>query len=281
MGRIFIITSAAAVAVGTIVLVAVPSTRTKATRLFAQVGFADEPLRAPEVVDLVVDTSDGSGGTRDHVDQTLSEVLPWTCDAPGSAVRITIQGARAMDARVIATVVSAAPTRTGSTKARIEHTKRCVATNRELIAKAMEPVFAPHPPLRNSPIAETISWVALFSLPPGVAPGTARRIILITDAREVSQEFGDFECGTLPTPERFIALLRAHGVLAPTSLEHIRLHFTFTEPKAVDRKRCPPMTVARIGGIKTLWVAAANNAGALEVTFITGAITLRPQEDTQ
>ncbi|MBI4434979.1 hypothetical protein HY635_04190 [Candidatus Uhrbacteria bacterium] len=277
MGRMFLIISALAAAAGTIVLLAVPSSRTTVTRLCTHTGLCDQSFRSPEAIDLIVDVSDGSSGTREHFEQTLDALLPWIGARPGSSLRIIVQSARAVDATVVETVVSTMPARTNA-KARDVHMKRFLATTRELLAKAMEPVFAQQSSLRQSPTAETISWVALLSLPAGVAPGTIRRIVLITDAREVSTEFGDFECGTLPTSEAFLERLRAHDVLTPTSLEHIRLHFTFTEQKTIVRKRCPPMTVARIRGIQGLWTAAANHAGVLEITFETGAITLHENE---
>ncbi|MBI4143162.1 hypothetical protein HY480_04785 [Candidatus Uhrbacteria bacterium] len=277
MGRTFLIISALMAAAGTVVLLAVPSSRTTVTQLCTNSGLCDQSFRAPEAIDLIVDVSDGSSGTREHVEQTLDVILPWIGSRPGSALRVIIQGARAADSTVIATVVSTVPIRTNA-KARDAHLKRFMATTRELLAKAMEPVFAQHASLQQSPTAETISWVALLSLPAGVAPGTPRRIILIADAREVSKEFGDFECGALPTSEAFLERLRAHDVFTPTSLERVRLHFTFTEPKTIARRRCPPMTVARIRGIQGLWTAAANHAGALEITFSTGAITLYQNE---
>ena len=59
----------------------------------------------------------------------------------------------------------------------------------------------------------------------------------------------------------------------PKSLEGIRVHFTFTEPRASPRRTCPPMTIARINAIRGLWIEAMKRADATETTFESGVVT--------
>lgn len=268
---IIIALGAVGVAAGTTAFVAIPDSATTVARLCRDAGLCDHPPPPPESFDLIVDVSEGSSGSRENVQRTIGLILERMSTSPGSALRIIAQGARVVDATVVSTAQATAPTRTNR-KARVAHAKRFIATTHELLMEAMEPIIATRPALRNSPIAETINWTALLSPPSGLLPTVPRHIIVISDAREVSKEFGDFECGVLPTSAKFIDRLRTHDVLTPRSLEGVRLHFTFTQPRSVARRACPPMTIARINDIRGLWVAAANYAGVAEVTFETDVI---------
>lgn len=263
---------------GTIFVGAMPDTRRTIVGACRTIGLAAAEPTPPEWVDLIIDASPGSSGTLEHVEQTLDVLLPHLASAPGSVLRVIIQGTRGVDATMIGTVTSTAPTRSNR-KAKQAHAKQFVATSRELLLQAIQSTITPTEVPRASPIVETIGWVALLSRPLGVAANASRRIVLITDAREVSPAFGDFECGTLPTSAVFLALLRTHDVLHPGVLAGADLHFTFTEPHPVARKKCPAMTVARIKGIQDLWIAAARTAGARGVTFDSAALNLAPREE--
>jgi len=276
MGRgILIAFGVTATVAGAVVLIAKPDATKNVVQLGRHAGLLDEPPPPPESFDLVVDVSEGSsGGVRENVEQTIGVILERMSATPGSVLRVIAQGARVANAAVVSMVQSTTPTRNNQ-KARAAHAKRFIATSHELLMKAMEPVFAASPLVWQSPIAETIQWAALLSLPPGLPPGTARHIIVISDTHEATKEFGDFACGPLPSPPEFIKRLHGRDVLMPKSLEGIRIHFTFTEPHASPRRTCPPMTIARINAIRMLWTAAMKRANAAETTFETGVVTFR------
>lgn len=280
MGRKWIVVlSIIAGVISATTLAASPESREAVWRFGRRVGLID-PLPPPvEVIDLIVDVSEGSPASPESFRAQIDAVLERIGRAPNSALRIIVQGAKALDAVIVATVQSGR-SKQPHARAADAYAKQFAATKADFLAKAMEPFFEHRPKLRSSPIVETINWTTMLSPPPSVPPDTPRRIICISDAREVSPEFGDFECGALPTPPEFLKSLRTHDVLAPGSLEHTRLHFAFDEPRLAPRRKCPPMNTVRIKRIRELWQIAAQNAGALETTFNSGALTL-PTDDKE
>lgn len=269
------------IVIGTVVVVTIaaaffvsPRMRETAADLYRQTGLVDAPTRAPKAIDLIVDISEGlTDQDIEHYAQTLDVILPWMSNIPGSTLRVIVQGETALNATIIEPIARM-PLVAKNRKARIAQQERFLVTAKALLVQAMKSVLKQQQPLHSSPIADTISWTAMLSLPSGLPPDTERILILISNALEVSSDYGDFECGRLPTPEEFIKALQGRGAFAPGSLQHIPIHFTFTTLRPITRSKCHPTTLARLKQIQDLWIAAAKSAGATVVIFHTHVVAL-------
>jgi hypothetical protein len=226
-------------------------------------GTRDKPSQPPIITDIVCDPSSGSTCTEVTLDNVLAVVLARAAEQPGSAVRVWLQGKDVPTTRMIGAVVSARPRGTGR-RAKATYVARWSAEARQKLLSAMRGSAAKH--WRRSPIAEALSRVALEGGP----AGAEREIIVITDALEVS-DFGDFECGGLPSPKKFVATLERNRVLDARSLAGVRVRFCHLDLGAIDRGRCA-MTLARAEAVEALWTAAVKAAGTSEVTFDHGAL---------
>jgi hypothetical protein len=236
------------------------------------VGLGDVQQLPAEVIDVVVDASDGSPGSLATVQATLDIALPYAAERPESELRLWALGLELADTRLLASVRSTAPKRRGE-RARRTEAQRFIDASRALLLQAARPIFE-HPATKQSPIAEGIARVAYSRAPAGIH----RRIIVITDAREVSG--GplrlDFECDShLPDAKTFVATLQRNALLAAHALDNTDVHFAFVALDAVPKRRCP-VTLARAQQIELVWRAACGAAGATTVSFTTDG----PQLDT-
>lgn len=251
-----------------VVMIFVPKVRETVGGFFET--FKDRSPFPLEAVDFVIDNTEGSTGTEKNVSVMLDKWLPWIARAPGSGLRIICQGQQGTTASIVFETQSTPPPQ-NSDRARRAHILRYVQVTKELALKAVAPCFVAVNQ-QQSPIAETIAWTALQSPPANLSSTITRRIIIITDARQVSK-LADFECDhQLPTTVDFTKRLQASRILAPGSLQDMRLAFVFVETRPINRAGCPPMTIERMIQIRELWTHACTQAGAAEVLFRTSAL---------
>ncbi|HEY2091326.1 MAG TPA: hypothetical protein VGJ81_05525 [Thermoanaerobaculia bacterium] len=226
-------------------------------------GAADRPPAAPVTEDILCDASSGSSCNTETLRETVDIALRKAAERPESIVRIWVQGRDIETTRIAAEVRSGAPHGTGR-RARADYEARWV---REASASIdTRTTAALRKSARRSPIAESIGLIALA---PAV-PGSTREIVAITDAMEVS-DFGDFECGPLPKPERFTRLLAKNRVLPERSLKGVAVTFCHVDLGRIDRGRCP-LSLLRDDQIRALWKAAFTAAGAKSVEIREGGL---------
>lgn len=228
------------------------------------VGLAEEPLPPPELIDVVLDASEGSPASLATLEHTLNTTLPYAAARPGTSVRLWALGLELSDTRLLATVQSTAPKRRGE-RARKAEAQRFIETAKPFLLQAAQPVFE-RAAKKQSPIAEGISRVAYSTAPAGVQ----RHLIIITDARQVGGVLKfDFECGKVPDPATFVERLQANAILAPKTLTNTTIHFAFVALEPVPKRRGCDVTLARAQKIESAWRAAFTAAGARAVSFTT------------
>jgi hypothetical protein len=227
-------------------------------------GLCESPRPAGTTIDLAFDTSLGSSCTPETAHASLSQVLRVLADRPDGVVRVWTQGSELSDTALLATVENTAPVRSG-TRALRAHRERFLREAEARLDREVAPLFQT-PRRRRSPIVETLSRIAMTPSPRGMK----RVIVLVTDGREVSG-FGDFECDLVPTPRRFLPLLRRRGTLAPGSLANTSVVFTYVTLGPVVGRTCP-VTIARATAIENLWRVALTEAGAESVRFERGLV---------
>ncbi len=120
--------------------------------------------------------------------------------------------------------------------------------------------------VRRSPVAESLGVIALAPTP----VAGEREIIAVTDALEVS-DYGEFECGRLPKPERFARSLAEHHILPPGSLSGVDVRFCHVDLGVIDGGRCA-VSLARAAEIRAIWRAALTQAGASTVEIRQGGL---------
>lgn len=228
------------------------------------VGLQEEAAKSAEMLDIVIDASDGSPGSMTTVETTLKSALTYAADRPGSVVRLWALGLELSDTRLLASVESTAPKRRGE-RARKNEAARFIDASLPYLLQAARPIFD-HPAKKQSPIAEGISRVAYSRAPAGMH----RRIITITDARQVGGQLKlDFECDMkLPKVEAFVADLHKQAMLTPDSLRDTDVHFAYVALGAIPKRGCQ-VTLARAQHIESMWRAAFTAAGATSVAFTT------------
>jgi hypothetical protein len=228
------------------------------------VGLAEDAAPTAEMIDLVVDASEGSPASLATVEATVNTVLPYAAARPGSEVRLWALGLELSDTRLLATVRSTAPKRHGE-RARKAEAQRFIDAAKPVLMQAVTPVFE-RAAKKQSPIAEGISRVAYSR----ASAGMLRHIIVITDARQVGGVLKfDFECFAVPEPAIFVARLQANAILAPKTLANTSIHFAYVALEPVPKRRGCPVTLARAQQIESAWRAAFTAAGASAVSFTT------------
>lgn len=233
-----------------------------AGHICAGVGVCDEPLQPapPRCFDILCDPSVGSSCSRATLDRALDAVLGGAVERPGSRIRLWMLGRNV--AETVAVGEQAVPSfAQGSDRATRARTERFVATAREYFLAAANRAFDASP-VHRSPLIEAIAKIGIAD-----AGGLPRRIVVISDGREVSQ-MGDFECARLPSDAQFVATLRRHGV-QPDLLAHVSVEFGFVESSAIPVRGCP-VRVDREVRIRALWTAALHAAGAENVRIGSG-----------
>jgi hypothetical protein len=234
-----------------------------ASTIAAWFGATDKPQLVPITIDILCDASSGATCTADALREVTQEALREAAERPGSAVRLWMQGRNIETTRLIA-VAKSPERRVAGRRARAETEKRWVA--KECATLSSAGANAARKRMRRSPIAESIGIVALT---PSLVRGK-REIIAVTDALEVS-DYGEFECGKLPKPERFARSLALHGVLPPGSLTGIAVRFCHVDLGAIDGGRCA-VSLGRAAEIRAIWRAALIAAGASTVEIRSGGI---------
>jgi len=237
--------------------------RKSAGTIAAWFGATDKPQASLLTVDILCDSSSGSTCTADALREVVQAALHRTAERPGSSVRLWLQGRNIETTRLIAVAKSPARRVVGR-RARADAENRWVA--KECAALSSAAANAARKRVRRSPIAESIGVVALAP-PPAIGK---REIIVVTDALEVS-DYGEFECGKLPKPERFARSLALHGVLPLGSLAGIAVQFCHVDLGAIDGGRCA-VSLGRAAEIRTIWRAALTAAGASTVEIRSGGI---------
>lgn len=227
------------------------------------VGLSEPTPRSAEVLDIVIDASEGSPGSIATVETTVDRALAYAAERPGSEVRVWALGLELSDTRLLASVRSAAPKRRGE-RARKAEAQRFMDASKPLLLQAVRPIFD-HPAKKQSPIAEGISRVAYSR-----TAGMHRLVIVITDGREVGGPLRvDFECDKkLPDAKTFVATLQKNALLTAHTLDNTDVYFAFVALEAVPKRGCP-VTLARAQQIELIWRAACGAAGATNVFFTT------------
>lgn len=228
------------------------------------VGLQEEAAKPAEMLDIVIDASDGSPSSITTVESTVKAALTYAAELPGSEVRVWAIGLEFSDTRLLASVRSTAPKRRGE-RARKNEATRFIDASLPYLLQAARPIFD-HPAKKQSPIAEGISRVAYSRAPAGMH----RKIITITDAREVGGQLRiDLECDKkLPTVEAFVAALHKQAMLMPDSLRDTDVHFAYVALAAIPKRGCQ-VTLARAQHIESMWRAAFTAAGATTIEFTT------------
>jgi hypothetical protein len=228
------------------------------------VGLGEQPAKPAEMLDIVIDASDGSPSSMTTVESTINAALTYSADRPGTEVRLWVLGLELSDTRLLASVRSTAPKRRGE-RARRNEAARFIDASLPYLLQAARPIFD-HPAKKQSPIAEGISRVAYSRAPAGIH----RKIITITDARQVGGELRiDLECDKkLPTVEAFVAALHREAMLTPDTLRDTDVHFAYVALGAIPKRGCR-VTLARAQHIESMWRAAFRAAGATSVEFTT------------
>jgi hypothetical protein len=228
------------------------------------VGLQEEAAKPAEMLDIVIDASEGSPSSMTTVESTISAALVYAADRPGTEVRVWVLGLEVTDTRLLASVQSTAPKRRGE-RARKNEAARFIDASLPYLLQAARPIFD-HPAKKQSPIAEGISRVAYSRAPAGMH----RKIITITDGREVGGQLRiDLECDKkLPSVEAFVADLHKQAMLTPESLRDTDVHFAYVALGAIPKRGCQ-VTLARAQHIESMWRAAFKAAGAKMVDFTT------------
>ncbi len=234
--------------------------------LAGAVGLEEKAALPAEMIDVVIDGSDGSPASMETVETTIMNVLTYAAARPGTDVRLWVLGLELTDTRLLASVKSTAPKRRGE-RARLVEATRFTETSLPYLLQAVRPIFD-NPAKKQSPVAEGISRVAYSRSPAGVQ----RLIVVVTDALQVGGPLRlDFECDKkLPTVASFVASLQKEAMFAPNSLRDTSVHFAFVAIGAVPKRGCP-VTFARAQHIEAMWRAACAAAGATRVDFTTSS----------
>lgn len=243
------------------------------TRAGRSVGLFDPPARSTITADVVCDPSKDSTCTAEALDATLAAVLPVIAERPGSELRLWVIGPDLAATKIVATVKGTVST-SGNAATVKAATARFIEGARNSCMTAAQPALIPtnH---GGSPIAESLTAIAMANVHTDL-----RAIVVISDAREVSDLTGDFECDNpLPNPSSFVKALQRERVLPPGSLAGTRVFFTFMTITEIHRKGCAE-TLDRLATMRDLWTAAVEAAGG-SPQFNTGVIdtnALAPRE---
>jgi hypothetical protein len=233
-------------------------------------GITDPAAPRRLVVDVICDRSSGSPCTQRNLTETWDAILPALASRPGSQVRLWLQGEDVSSTEIVAKAV-VPEFRNHRPRVRRSEERAWVAFSRNLLLGSTRPVWTSKQP-RHSPIAEALTKIAMTEVP----VGSDRIVVALTDGREVSS-FGDFECGSLPPKEVFLARLAKGCLLTPVTLSNVRVLFAYIGPTPIDDRRCS-VTLERTERIKSLWKEALVRAGASEVRFLALAPTLEDSD---
>lgn len=215
-------------------------------------GLADEPPPPAEAIDIICSVGAGVC-TRDRATTTIDAAATFIAERPGSQLRVSVLRGAGAGVRILGTITSpAAPS--GSDRVVRARRTQFVATTRAYFGLLLDPVFS-EPRSPYGALAEGLSQVGLAT----TGNNFPRRIVVLADPREEGW-VADIECRP-PPPATFLARLRRRRLLAPGSLAHVRIYFTFTGGSLREGYRCAS-SVSRSLGAQDLWRVALGTAGA-------------------
>lgn len=229
-------------------------------------GLTDSPV-TPLDVSLLVDPSDGAGGTQAHLAETLERILPELGERPGSSISVWALGATVGQTKLIG-VQTVPAVRRNTRAARRLANQQFVETANRFFHKAGEPFLSGDSRgRRTSPLIESVSKIALSN---SSRPNRSF-LVLLTDGRQVSKM--DWECGPLPSSEELVSAIHEQGLLTPGSLSGVRVLLTYMDFDEIPRGRCQ-LTIARDAAIRELWQSVLTAADAASVEFLAGPISV-------
>ena len=224
-----------------------------------RVGVSDPPAKAPVLYDLLCDPSEASTCRPETLKATLAGVLKAAAEADSSRVRAWVLGRRVEETKLLAEEVVPTPS-SRSPKARERQFSHWRAAAEQALGQALAPAFAASP-IRRSPLAESIAKIALYE-----GHHMRRVIVMISDGREMAS--ANFECGPLPSPERWVDLLQKAGYWQEHLLSNVTVAFAYLGSGTLTR--CPA-SLGRNLQIEALWKAAlgaANVAGIVTTSEV-------------
>ncbi|MFO0645853.1 MAG: hypothetical protein U0326_06420 [Polyangiales bacterium] len=195
----------------------------------------------------------------------ITAATAFIAERPGSPLRFWVLENQASDTRPLGTITSPLPPE-GSDRVVRARRAQFISNTRAYFGLLLDPVFRVDRRHRT-PLAESLTQVALAS-----TASLPRRIVLLSDVYEESL-VGDFEC-LLPTSASFQARLQRRRLLAPGSLAHTQVYFTYVAAGSLGFRRCMP-ALSRELGARDLWRMALGRAGA-EVHFDTELTAFNP-----
>jgi hypothetical protein len=262
-GRAHYFTTIAMIVFALLVVACGDSGKTASRHAAVFLGVAEADRRPSRTIDLVIDSSLESPASVATITETIDAVLPDMASRPTpSCIRLWTTGTTESDARLVADACVSEPTR--GVKGHQEAARRYIENARPHLIDGVRAVFAMAARPRRSPIAATISRIAHAR-----TVTDERAIIVVTDGREES-DIGQFECGALPTPSRFLASLKAARALEPRSLTGVDVALVFIGFTDAKRPGCAT-SLRRELEIQDLWRQAFERAGAKTIRFESGA----------
>ena len=225
----------------------------------------ERPSPPPVLTDIGCDVTQGAPCSKETLSETVNRVAAYSAERPGSRMRLWMLSGTVGATRMVAEQLMP-PLSAKGPKSRTESINRLVAATRELFLTAGQPAFAAPPP-RQSPLVESLAKIGLAD-----SYGLARRVVLITDARQVSSDSADFECSKrLPSEAEWVQLLAKRRLLPLGSLA--RFAITISYLTGAPAERCT-VSVARELALRALWEAALKHAGVQRVTFLSGPVVM-------
>jgi hypothetical protein len=225
----------------------------KPSRVLERVAGISDAVSDPEVVDLLLDATEGSPGDARNLSAQLDAILPVLAHRSGVCRLWLLQDS--VESTVIVSTVAFARAQNTNTHVQDRERTASVAAAREQLLRAVQ---AGGETPRRSPLFAALTRIGMTS-----SPFRARTILLVSDLRE--EGIAAWECGPIDV-ERVAPLLDRERLLLPNSLRGITIVAAFFDiapaPKCHD-------TVARHLQLRDAWQQLATRSGA-RITFTTG-----------
>jgi hypothetical protein len=225
----------------------------KPSKVLERAAGISDAVSDPEVVDLLLDATEGSPGDVHNLSAQLDAILPVLSRRSGVCRLWLLQDS--VESTVIVSTVSFP--RPQSTNTHVQERERvaAVAAAREQLLRAVQ---AGGETPRRSPLFAALTRIGMTS-----SPFRTRTILLISDLRE--EGIASWECGPIDV-DGVTKSLDRERLLLPNSLRGISIVAAFFDiapaPKCHD-------TVARHLQLRDAWQQLATRSGA-RITFTTG-----------
>src|ERR1041385_6523954 len=225
----------------------------KPARVLESAAGISEATGDPEVVDLLLDATEGSPGDMRNLSAQLDAILPVLARRSGVCRLWLLRDS--VESTVIVSTVSFP--RSQSTNTHVQERERTanVAASREQLLRAVQ---AGGGTPRRSPLFAALTRIGMTS-----SPFRLRTIVLVSDLRE--EGIASWECGPIDV-DGVTKSLDRERLLLPNSLRGISIVAAFFDiapaPKCHD-------TVARHLELRDAWQQLATRAGA-RITLTTG-----------